>query len=375
MGLFVLALGTAAGTVIQNQVTTGTGTPGAGQAVVTYDGGGPTLGAQNSDSVSTTVATGYEIDGTLAAFSSATVTPNSTVWSAAKSFKNQGNANDTLVVAVKYDSSSSITGTWTVYIDSDKASPYDASQSWTSTTHPTCYAAYSLGADGTYTFYIGVKASASASDGDSLVMRIRVACGNPGTSWDVDSPPDKDNWPPDGYDGDSIQAEGSGDEEDYTQLRTWTVSVVVPKIYVDKTVTPTGSQLPFSELTYTIKFDNDGGGTAYNFKIIEHACWSGDNVDYKVDSAETSNAVPTGATSYTVEYSTDGSTWNGSSWDGTNDSDSSGYLEDGEVTDLYIRWSLNGNVSADDGDDTSGSCDGPNPDSDAGYVKYTVLIE
>lgn len=382
MFFVLLAIGTSAGTTISNQITTGTGLPSVGEAVVVYESGSNTLGAKNADSVTTTVIQGYEVND-LNTVGDQSGSPSDSLTFGPYQVTNQSNGSDSLFVQVRYITMvQSGTNDWKIEILDSGGSPV-SSANWDTSTHPDVEHSFTVSSDGLLQFYIRVTIPSDAADCDYCTFGVRVNANNqdPGSTG-----VDVDDWPPDHpvagftFDGDTDTVEAdSHDEEDYTNERQNTATCAVPYIHVAKEVSGAtgGNVLPFSELTYTIKFDNDGSGQAQNLRIIEHVCGSGEHVDYVVDSAEGSNSPPTGL-SFTIEYSTDGTTWNSDTHDNTVDADSDTYVEDSEVTDYYIRWSLNGNLpghSSNGGSDTTSSCDGPIPDDDAGLVKYTVLVE
>lgn len=90
-----------------------------------------------------------------------------------------------------------------------------------------------------------------------------------------------------------------------------------PDIHLTKEVSPTGTQTIGATLTYTIKYENTGTGTAYNVKITDMVP---DGTEYIVNSA-----VVKDGPSATIEYSHDG---------GLNFDDS----QSAPVT--HVRWSI-----------------------------------
>ena len=96
-------------------------------------------------------------------------------------------------------------------------------------------------------------------------------------------------------------------------LTTWSivavslkpVPAVPPNVALVKSVTPSGNQLPGTDLTYTVNFTSNGGAAVSNL-VITDAIPA--NTDFKVNS-ETHSLGTTGLT-VTVNYSNDnGATW------------------------------------------------------------------
>jgi uncharacterized repeat protein (TIGR01451 family) len=82
------------------------------------------------------------------------------------------------------------------------------------------------------------------------------------------------------------------------------VTVIRPSITVSKVVSPSGSSLPGTDLTFTSTVTNVGSASASNLALVDSIP---SYVQYKV--ASTSNTLPAGLTAAT-EYSNDGgATW------------------------------------------------------------------
>ena len=130
------------------------------------------------------------------------------------------------------------------------------------------------------------------------------------------------------------------------------VTKSIMNLVLSKAVSPTGSQLPGTDLTYTVTFTNSGGAAASNF-VISDAIPA--NTDFKVGSVV--NTLGTTGLTVTVAYSNDnGSTWTYTPVSGGG-SAPAGY--DRNVT--TVRWSFTGSLSQ-----TS-----PN---NTGNVKFTARI-
>ena len=80
------------------------------------------------------------------------------------------------------------------------------------------------------------------------------------------------------------------------------LTVIRPNLTNAKTVTPSGTQLPGADLTYTITFTNDGSEDAVDAVVIDSLP---SEVQFKVGTA--TSTVPLGI-GVTLEYSNDGGT-------------------------------------------------------------------
>lgn len=116
-----------------------------------------------------------------------------------------------------------------------------------------------------------------------------------------------------------------------------------PVIGLVKSVTPTGSQLPGTELTYTISFTNTGGQAASNFALTDPnpantTLKLNTNTDFKIGSVV--NSLGTTSLTAAVAYSNDGGatfTYTPVSGGGA----AAGF--DRSVT--HIRWTFSGSLS------------------------------
>ncbi|HLM58091.1 MAG TPA: hypothetical protein VK422_18455 [Pyrinomonadaceae bacterium] len=117
-----------------------------------------------------------------------------------------------------------------------------------------------------------------------------------------------------------------------------TVSRTPPGITLDKTVSPTGTVLPGSDLTYAIAFTNGGGSPASNLVLLDPVP---SDTDFKVGSASTTLGT-TGLT-VTIEYSND----NGTTWAYTPTSAAGGAPAGYDRTVTHVRWTFAGSLSQD----------------------------
>ena len=123
-------------------------------------------------------------------------------------------------------------------------------------------------------------------------------------------------------------------------------SAAPPNVDLVKSVSPTGSQAPGTDLVYTVVYTNTGGQPARNFVMIDPNPQNIDplervfhNLDFKVGSI-TSNPGTTGLTA-TIEYSNDG----GTTWTYTPVSGGGGAPAGYDRSVTNIRWSFTGNLS------------------------------
>ena len=113
------------------------------------------------------------------------------------------------------------------------------------------------------------------------------------------------------------------------------LTVVRPNLTTGKAVSPTGTQLPGTELTYTVTITNDGSQDAAGVVVLDSLAVE---LDFKVGSVV--NNLPSGVTA-TVEYSNDtGSTW---TYTPVSAGCSAPVTFDSCVT--HIRWTLQNDLS------------------------------
>lgn len=111
-----------------------------------------------------------------------------------------------------------------------------------------------------------------------------------------------------------------------------------PSLTLDKSVSPTGTVLAGSDLTYTIVFSNGGGAPASSFVLLDPVP---SNTDFKVGSASTT----LGTTGLTVAlaYSNDG----GTTYTYTPVSAAGGAPAGYDRNVTHVRWTFTGNLSQD----------------------------
>jgi uncharacterized repeat protein (TIGR01451 family) len=343
----IWAVGTNVGVNISNGGDSGSDNAvnAAGDLVVSTT----ELGAQGvSSTAAATVTQGYDL-GDLSAPADSTValggnkTYDYTV-------KNLSNGTDTIKVTVVGSSATATgaaTSTWGIEI-LDSGGVTKASGAGNTNVS---FSFTSVSSNTSLQFKVKIIApgSPTGSDGNSYAVTTRAESNN-GTAdaWDASSSTITAN----PFSGGFTQR---GDSLDDSTTSTITATVMYAKLEVS------GSTSPGSQLTYTIKYDNDGSGTASGL-VIQNAIPS--NTTYVQSSATGSNSPHTGATATAnVNIGTLASP---------------NYQADGTAgTVVAVRWIFSGaNVAAhngDAGDDTTG-VNGTIPDVDAGQVTYKVTI-
>ena len=113
------------------------------------------------------------------------------------------------------------------------------------------------------------------------------------------------------------------------------VEVVKPNMTMVKGVSPSGTVLPGTELTYTVTITNDGSDDATGVVVVDSLPVE---LDFKVSSVV--NNLPSGVTA-TVEYSNDGT----STWTYTPVSAGCGAPANFDSCVTHIRWTLNNDLS------------------------------
>ena len=110
-----------------------------------------------------------------------------------------------------------------------------------------------------------------------------------------------------------------------------------------KSVTPSGTQRPGTDLTYTIAFSNTGGAPATSFVLTDPdpatTLKINDYMDFKVGSVV--GSLGTTGLTITVAYSNDG----GATWTYTPASGAGGAPAGYDRNVTHIRWSFTGNLS------------------------------
>jgi uncharacterized repeat protein (TIGR01451 family) len=130
------------------------------------------------------------------------------------------------------------------------------------------------------------------------------------------------------------------------------VTKTVMNVTLTKSVSPTGSQIPGTDLVYTVAFTNTGGAAAISFVMTDPVPT---NTDFKVGSV-TSSLGTTGLT-VAVAYSNNG----GTTWTYTPASGGGGASAGYDRNVTNVRWTFTGNLSQ-------------TPPNNAGSVSFTAKI-
>lgn len=116
-----------------------------------------------------------------------------------------------------------------------------------------------------------------------------------------------------------------------------------PNIALSKAVTPTGDQLPGTELTYSITFTNSGTASAQTFRLTDPnpatTLKLNTNTDFKIGSVV--NSLGTTGLTASVSYSND----NGATFAYTPVSGGGGAAAGFDRNVTHIRWTFTGNLS------------------------------
>ena len=146
----------------------------------------------------------------------------------------------------------------------------------------------------------------------------------------------------------SVAVSGGGQTNTSNDTATdpTTINAGVPNIMLVKSVDPTGTQIPGTDLSYTVIYTNSGTAPAQNFIIIDPNPANVDplervfhNVDFKVGSM-TSTPGTSGLVA-TFAYSNNG----GTTWTYTPVSGGGGAPAGYDRNVTNIRWSFAGNLS------------------------------
>jgi uncharacterized repeat protein (TIGR01451 family) len=99
----------------------------------------------------------------------------------------------------------------------------------------------------------------------------------------------------------TAKVSGGGEANTSNNIASDTTTISsIPHLSLTKSVTPTGVQIPGSEITYNIVYTNDGSAAAQNVMLVDPIP---DNTDFKIGSV-TMNAATTGLT-FVTEFSND----------------------------------------------------------------------
>jgi uncharacterized repeat protein (TIGR01451 family) len=189
---------------------------------------------------------------------------------------------------------------------------------------------------GTYTSGTGVWSVASLTSGANATLQIVALVSNSGTITNTAQVTASDQPDPD-----STPNNNNAAEDD--QASASIGAAVPPSIGLVKSVTPSGTQVPGTDLTYTIAFSNTGGYPASAFVLTDPdpatVLKINDYMDFKVGSVV--NSLGTTGLTVAVAYSNN----NGATWTYTPVSGAGGAPAGYDRNVTHIRWSFVGSLS------------------------------
>jgi uncharacterized repeat protein (TIGR01451 family) len=189
---------------------------------------------------------------------------------------------------------------------------------------------------GTYNSGTGVWSVASLASGANATLQIVARVNNAGTITNTAEVTASDQPDPDSTPNNNNPA-----EDDRASAAVG--AAVPPSIGLLKSVTPSGTQVPGTDLTYTIAFSNTGGYPASAFILTDPdpstVLKINDYMDFKVGSV--ANGLGTTGLTVAVAYSNDG----GATWTYTPASGAGGAPAGYDRNVTHIRWSFAGSLS------------------------------
>jgi uncharacterized repeat protein (TIGR01451 family) len=187
---------------------------------------------------------------------------------------------------------------------------------------------------GSYTSGTGAWSVASLASGASATLQVVALVGGTGTITNTAEVTASDQPDPDSTPNNHNAAE---DDQASASLG----AAAPPSVSLTKSVTPSGTQVPGTQLTYTVAFVNTGGAPATAFVLIDPnpatVLKINDYMDFKVGSVTN---VLGGLTSVTVAYSND----NGATWTYTPTSGAGGAPAGFDRNVTHIRWTFAGSL-------------------------------
>ncbi|HEV7893544.1 MAG TPA: hypothetical protein VGP08_23220 [Pyrinomonadaceae bacterium] len=189
---------------------------------------------------------------------------------------------------------------------------------------------------GTYTSGTGVWSVASLASGANATLQIVATVTNSGTITNTAEVTASDQPDPDSTPNNNNPA-----EDDRASASVG--AAAPPSIGLVKSVTPSGTQVPGTDLTYTIAFSNTGGFPASAFILTDPdpatVLKINDYMDFKVGSV--ANTLGTTGLTVVVAYSNNG----GATWTYTPASGAGGAPAGYDRNVTHIRWSFAGSLS------------------------------
>ncbi len=189
---------------------------------------------------------------------------------------------------------------------------------------------------GTYTSGTGAWAVASLTSGANATLQIVALVSGTGSITNTAEVTASDQPDPDSTPNNNSPAE---DDRATASLG----AAAPPNITLTKSVTPSGTQTPGTQITYTVAFANVGGAPASAFVLTDPnpatTLKINDYTDFKVGSV--SNSLGTTGLTATVAYSSD----NGATWTYTPTSGAGGAPAGFDRNVTHIRWTFAGSLS------------------------------
>ncbi|HVF42398.1 MAG TPA: hypothetical protein VM936_05290 [Pyrinomonadaceae bacterium] len=189
---------------------------------------------------------------------------------------------------------------------------------------------------GTYASGTGVWSVASLASGASATLQIVATVASSGTITNTAEVTASDQPDPDSTPNNNNPAEDD-------RATAAVGAAAPPSVGLVKSVTPSGTQLPGTDLTYTIAFSNTGGFPASAFILTDPdpatVLKINDYMDFKVGSVV--NGLGATGLTVAVAYSNDG----GATWTYTPAGGAGGAPAGYDRNVTHIRWSFAGSLS------------------------------
>ncbi|MFL6333706.1 MAG: hypothetical protein ACJ754_10390 [Pyrinomonadaceae bacterium] len=187
---------------------------------------------------------------------------------------------------------------------------------------------------GTYTSGTGAWSVASLASGASATLQLVALVNNTGTITNTAEVTASDQPDPD-----STPNNNNPSEDDRASASIG--AAAPPNVTLTKSVTPSGTQVPGTQITYTVVFQNAGGSPASAFVLTDPnpvtTLKINDYTDFKVGSV--TNTLGS-LTSVTVAYSND----NGATWTYTPVSGAGGAPAGFDRNVTHFRWAFTGSL-------------------------------
>jgi uncharacterized repeat protein (TIGR01451 family) len=189
---------------------------------------------------------------------------------------------------------------------------------------------------GSYATGTGVWTVASLASGASATLQLVALVSGTGTITNTAEVTASDQPDPDSTPGNNNPA-----EDDRASAAVG--AAAPPNITLTKSVTPSGTQMPGTDITYTVAFQNAGGSPATSFVLTDPnpatTLKINDYTDFKLGSV--ANSLGTTGLAVVVAYSNN----NGATWTYTPVSGAGGAPAGYDRTVTHIRWTFTGNLS------------------------------